>query len=290
MTRIGWADGQMPVLRRIRERFAEERPLAGVRVGCCLHVTAETANLVRALIAGGAEVAVCAPNPLSTQDDVASALAESGAAVHARHGDDPAAGLAAVVASKPQLTMDDGADLISALAGEDLIGGTEETTTGVIRARALDLAFPVIAINEGRAKDLFDNRYGTGQSTLDGLLRATNVLLAGRRVIVVGYGRCGRGVAARAKGAGAQVIVCEVEPLAALEAAMDGFDVMPALQAAEQGDLFVTATGNRDALRAEHFDRMRNGAILCNAGHFDVEIDLSALPAERREVRPQVEE
>ena len=293
MGRIDWADGQMPVLRAIRERFAVERPLADVRVGCCLHVTAETANLVRALVAGGAEVSVCAPNPLSTQDDVAEALAGYGATVHARHGEDPSAGLEAVVASSPELTMDDGADLISALARHELIGGTEETTTGVIRARALDVAFPVIAINEGRAKDLFDNRYGTGQSTLDGLLRATNILLAGRRVVVIGYGHCGRGVAARANGAGAQVIVCEVDPLAALEAAMDGYEVMPALDAAAHGDLFITATGNRDVLRGEHFERMRDGAILCNAGHFDVEIDkqaLGELATERREARPLVEE
>jgi adenosylhomocysteinase len=291
--RIEWADGQMPVLREIRARFQREQPLAGVRIGCSLHVTAETANLVRTLIAGGAGVALCAPNPLSTQDDVAGALSDLGAAVHARHGEDPAAGLAAVIASSPQVTMDDGADLVSALAQEKLIGATEETTTGVIRARSLKLAFPLIALNEGRAKDLFDNRYGTGQSTLDGVLRATNVLLAGRRIVVVGYGRCGRGVAARAAGAGAQVIVCEVDPLAALEAAMDGYEVMTAAAAAEHGDLFVTATGNRDALRGEHFERMRDGAILCNAGHFDVEIDKPALAERataRREVRPFVEE
>ena len=280
----------MPVLRSIRERFEREQPFADVRIGCSLHVTAETANLVRALAAGGAQVALCAPNPLSTQDDVADALSGAGVEVHARHGQDPAPGLAAVIASKPELTMDDGADLVSALASEKLIGATEETTTGVIRARQLELAFPLIAINEGRAKDLFDNRYGTGQSTLDGVLRATNVLIAGRRVVVVGYGRCGRGVADRAAGAGAHVIVCEVDPLAALEAAMDGYEVMPALAAAEQGDLFITATGNRDALRGEHFERMRDGAILCNAGHFDVEIDKSALGDDRREVRPQVEE
>jgi adenosylhomocysteinase len=280
----------MPVLRSIRERFAREQPLLDIRVGCSLHVTAETANLVRTLIAGGAEVALCAPNPLSTQDDVVDALGQEGAAVYARYGQDPAEGLAAVVASQPQLTMDDGADLVSALAAGDLIGATEETTTGVIRARALDLGFPLIAIDSGRAKDLFDNRYGTGQSTLDGVLRATNVLLAGRHVVVVGYGRCGRGVADRAKGAGAKVIVCEVDPLAALEAAMDGYEVMPAVDAAAEGDLFVTATGNRGVLRAEHFERMRDGAILCNAGHFDVEIDKAALQGERREVRPQVEE
>jgi adenosylhomocysteinase len=293
ISRIEWADGQMPVLRSIRDRFEHEQPFAGVRIGCSLHVTAETANLVRALIAGGAEVALCAPNPLSTQDDVADALAELGAEVYARHGEDPATGLEAVIATSPQVTMDDGADLVSALADQKLIGATEETTTGVIRARSLKLSFPLIALNEGRAKDLFDNRYGTGQSTLDGVLRATNVLLAGRRVVVVGYGRCGRGVAARAAGAGAQVIVCEVDPLAALEAAMDGYEVMPAATAAERGDLFITATGNRDALRGEHFDRMRDGAILCNAGHFDVEIDKPALAERataRREVRPFVEE
>jgi adenosylhomocysteinase len=289
-SRIEWADGQMPVLRSIRERFAREQPFAGVRIGCSLHVTAETANLVRALVAGGAQVALCAPNPLSTQDDVVDALGDEGADVYARYGQDPAAGLAAVIATEPQLTMDDGADLVSALADRELIGATEETTTGVIRARSLDLRFPLVALNEGRAKDLFDNRYGTGQSTLDGILRATNVLLAGRRVVVIGYGRCGRGVADRAAGAGASVIVCEVEPLAALEAAMDGYEVMPALKAAAQGDLFVTATGNRDALRGEHFERMRDGAILCNAGHFDVEIDKAALKGERREARPQVEE
>src|SRR3954447_15668034 len=280
----------MPVLRSIRDRFTREQPFRDIRMGCSLHVTAETANLVRALVAGGAEVALCAPNPLSTQDDVAEALATAGVTVHARHGQDPAAGLAAVIESKPQLTMDDGADLVSALAAEDLIGATEETTTGVIRARSLQLSFPLIAINEGRAKDLFDNRYGTGQSTLDGILRATNVLLAGRRVVVIGYGHCGRGVAARAAGAGAQVVVCEIDPLAALEAAMDGYEVMPALDAAAAGDLFVTATGNKHVLRAEHLERMRDGAILCNAGHFDVEIDLAALIGERREVRPQVEE
>ena len=280
----------MPVLRSIRERFARERPFAGVRVGCSLHVTAETANLVRALVDGGAELSLCAPNPLSTQDDVADALGHYGVEVHARHGQDPATGLAAVLASKPQLTMDDGADLVSALAADDLVGATEETTTGVIRARQLDLTFPLIAIDSGRAKDLFDNRYGTGQSTLDGVLRATNVLLAGKRVVVLGYGSSGRGVADRAAGAGAQVIVCEVDPLAALEAAMDGHDVMPALRAAEVGDLFITATGNTAVLRAEHFDRMRDGAILANAGHFDVEIDKDGLEGERREVRPQVEE
>src|SRR4051794_22533940 len=290
LDRIEWADGQMPVLRSIRERFVREQPLRDIRVGCSLHVTAETANLVRTLMAGGAEVALCAPNPLSTQDDVVDALSGDGAAVHARYGQDPAAGREAVIATSPQLTMDDGADLVSALAGEALIGATEETTTGVIRARSLDLSFPLVAIDTGRAKDLFDNRYGTGQSTLDGVMRATNVLLAGRRVVVIGYGRCGRGIADRAAGAGANVIVCEVDPLAALEAAMDGYDVMPALEAAGQGDLFITATGNRNVLRGEHFERMKDGAILANAGHFDVEIDKAGLEGDRREVRPQVEE
>jgi adenosylhomocysteinase len=283
----------MPVLDRIAARFAAERPLDGVRVGCCLHVTAETAVLVQALMAGGADVALCAPNPLSTQEDVASELAQSGAVVHAEFGADPAGGIEAVAAASPQITMDDGADLLSALVGEELIGATEETSTGVIRARSLELRFPVIAIGDGRAKDLFDNRYGTGQSTLDGILRATNVLLAGRRVVVVGYGRCGHGVAARAKGAGAQVIVCEVDPLRALEAAMDGYQVLPAHDAAAVGDLFITATGNTGALRGEHFERMKDGAMLANAGHFDVEIDkaaLGALATERRRTRPMLEE
>src|SRR5437763_4643111 len=260
MARIEWAAGQMPVLARIAGRFARELPFAGVRVGLSLHVTAETGVLVRALMAGGADVALCAPNPLSTQDEVAEELAASGVAVHARHGEDPAVGLEAVVATLPQLTMDDGADLIAALAGSELIGATEETTTGVIRARSLEVGFPVVAVNEGRAKDLFDNRYGTGQSTLDGVLRATNVLLAGRTVVVVGYGRCGRGVAARADGAGAQVVVCEVDALRALEAAMDGYRVLPAVDAAAVGDLFITATGNRHVLTREHFERMKDGA------------------------------
>jgi adenosylhomocysteinase len=283
----------MPVLARIAGRFAKERPFAGVRMGCSLHVTAETAVLVRALMAGGAEVALCAPNPLSTQDDVADALAADGASVHARHGEDPSHGLAAVVESAPQLTMDDGADLIASLAAEDLIGATEETTTGVIRARSVEVRFPVIAVNEGRAKDLFDNRYGTGQSTLDGILRATNVLIAGRRVVVIGYGRCGQGVAARAAGAGAQVVVCEVDPLRALEAAMDGYEVLPAADAARAGDIFVTASGSRDALRREHFEVMKDGALLANAGHFDVEIDkpaLAELATARTRPRPFVEE
>src|SRR5207302_2032825 len=233
--------------------------------------------LVQALVAGGASVALCAPNPLSTQDEVAEELAASGVAVHARHGEDPAVGLEAVVATLPQLTMDDGADLIAALAGSELIGATEETTTGVIRARSLEVGFPVVAVNEGRAKDLFDNRYGTGQSTLDGVLRATNVLLAGRTVVVFGYGWCGKGVAMRAKGAGAQVVVCEISPVRALEAKMDGFEVMKGVEAARKGDVYISVNGWCDALTGKHFDAMKDGAIVCNAGHFDVEINLGEL-------------
>jgi adenosylhomocysteinase len=284
----------MPVLGQIRERFASEQSLSGVVVAASLHVTAETAALVRTLIAGGAGVGLAAANPLSTQDDVAAALVEDGATVFAVHGE--AADLAALAALEPQITMDDGADLISML-GDGVIGGTEETVTGVIRARALEaagkLAFPVVAVNEGGAKELFDNRYGTGQSTLDGILRAANVLLAGSSVVVIGYGRCGQGVASRAAGAGARVIVCEVDPLRALEAAMDGYEVMPAEKAAAVGDVFVTATGNRAVLSSAHFERMRDGAILCNTGHFDVEIDKAALDSitnELRHPRPLVAE
>jgi adenosylhomocysteinase len=304
--RIEWADAQMPVLRSIRERFAAERPLAGIRVGACLHVTSETANLVRTLRAGGAEVALCAPNPLSTQDDVAAALAAEGEAeVHAVHGEDVdawAARVAAVVGRRPQVTLDDGADLISALHSradlvEGLLGGTEETTTGLVRLRALEaggtLACPVMAVNEAYTERAFNDRHGTGQSALDGIVRATNLLLAGRTVVVLGYGWTGRGVAMRAKGLGAAVIVCEVDPLRALEARMDGMDVMPALVAAERGDVFITVTGNRDVLGPAHFERMKDGAVLANAGHFDVEIDVRALgelAPGHREVRPLVEQ
>jgi adenosylhomocysteinase len=266
----------MPVLRSIRERFARERPLDGVRVGACLHITAETANLVRALAAGGAEVVLTAANPLSTQDDVAEALE---AEVHGRRGDDAAAyaaGVAAVAKGKPQLALDDGADLIAAThAG--LVGATEETTTGLVRLRAMELKCPVLAVNEALAERAFNDRYGTGQSALDGIIRATNVLLAGRTVVVFGYGWTGRGVALRARGAGAHVVVCEVDAVRALEARMEGFSVMPALTAAERGDVFITVTGSRAVLRAEHFARMKDGAVLANAGHFDVEIDLDAL-------------
>jgi adenosylhomocysteinase len=298
----------MPVLRSIRERFGRERPLAGVVVGACLHVTSETANLVRALQAGGAQVALCASNPFATQDDVAAALAERhGAEVHARHGEDAdawAQHVAAVVARGPQVTLDDGADLLGALHAarpdllERLLGGTEETTTGLVRLRAMEaegaLACPVIAVNEARAERAFNDRFGTGQSVVDGILRTTNLLLAGHTVVVLGYGWTGRGVALRAHGLGASVIVCEVDPLRALEARMEGFEVLPALDAAERGDVFVTVTGVRDVLRAEHFARMKDGAVLANAGHFDVEISLQDLRAAAvggiREARPLVEQ
>jgi adenosylhomocysteinase len=305
--RIEWADGQMPVLRSIRERLAAERPLAGLRIGACLHVTAETACLVRALAAGGAEVGLCAANPLTTQDEVVAAVAAEGADVRGRRGEDADAYASHVVAvvdgTRPQVTLDDGADLLTVIHAarpellDGLVGGTEETTTGLLRLRALEaegrLACPVIAVNEARTERLFNDHYGTGQSTLDGILRATNLLLAGRTMVVLGFGFTGKGVALRARGAGAQVIVCEVDPMRALEARMEGFEVMPALVAAERGDVFVTVTGGRDVLRAEHFERMKDGAVLANAGHFDVEIDLVALRGGAdsvREVRPLVEQ
>jgi adenosylhomocysteinase len=297
----------MPVLREIRERFERERPLDGITLGCCLHVTTETANLVRTLIAGGADVGLCASNPLSTQDETAAALVDRhGAEVFAIYGEDTDTyyrHIDAVCDKRPQITMDDGADVISVLHGKrtdqipDVIGGTEETTTGVIRLRALEaegkLGFPIMAVNEADTKHLFDNRYGTGQSTLDGILRATNVLLAGCRVVIIGYGWCGRGVAVRAKGAGAHVIVCEVDPLRALEAVMDGYEVMRSVDAAAAGDVFISVTGGRDALTRQHFELMKDGAIVCNAGHFDVEInksDLDAITERKREARPLVEE
>jgi adenosylhomocysteinase len=297
----------MPVLRSIRERFARERPFDGLRVGMCLHVTTETANLVRTLFAGGAEVALCAANPLDTQDDVAAALVErDGARVHAIHGEDMATyyrHIEAVLDTRPRLTMDDGADLLTTLHGQrpqqlgELVGGTEETTSGIVRLRALEaagqLAFPIVAVNEARTKHLFDNRYGTGQSTLDGILRATNLLLAGRVVVVFGFGWCGQGIAARAKGAGAHVVVCEVDAVRALEAKLEGYEVLPGVAAAAKGDVLITATGGRDVVGREHYAAMRDGAILCNAGHFDVECDLAALrelAVERREVRPHVEQ
>jgi adenosylhomocysteinase len=297
----------MPVLRQIRERFASERPLEGLAISACLHVTAETAGLVRALQAGGASVAICASNPLSTQDDVAAALVDRhDTEVYAIHGEDPPTyyrHIEAVCDRHPRVTLDDGADLISMLHAQreeqlpEILGGTESTTTGALRVRALEaagrLAFPVLAVSDAAAASLIENRYGTGQSTLDGIVRATNVLLAGSRVVVLGYGSSGRGVALRARGAGAKVIVCEVDPLRALEAAMEGYEVMPAAEAAALGDVFVTVTGNRAVLSTAHFKSMKDGALLCNAGHFDVEIDkpaLDKLTKAKRPVRPLVEE
>ncbi len=298
----------MPVLRSLRERFERERPLEGVVVAASLHVTAETANLMRALVAGGARAALCAANPLATQDDVAAALVEHyGIEVHAVRGEDAdsvARNVAALVQLQPEVTLDDGADLLSVMhAGRPdqvarMLGGTEETRTGLLRLRALEaegrLGCAVLAVNEAQTERTFNDRLGTGQSTLDGIVRATNLLLAGRTLVVVGYGWTGKGIALRAKGAGASVVVCEVDPLAALEARMDGCEVMPSLAAAERGDVFITATGGRDALGREHLQRMKDGAVLANAGHFDVEIDLVALRelagGAVREVRPLVEE
>jgi adenosylhomocysteinase len=305
--RIDWADRHMPVLASIRQRFERDQPLEGIQLGLCLHVTTETANLVRTLTAGGADVALCASNPLSTQDDVAAALVDRhGVEVYAINGEGNEAYYAhinAVCDKHPKITMDDGADVIGVLHGErqeqlsEVIGGTEETTTGVIRLRALEaegrLGFPIIAVNEANTKHLFDNRYGTGQSTLDGVIRATNVLIAGKRVVVVGYGWCGRGVAMHAKGHGAHVIVCEVDPLRALEAVMDGYEVMPGVEAAAEGDIFITVTGDMHAIGADHFDVMKDGAIVANSGHFNVEIDIPALEKickGRREARPLVDE
>ena len=303
--RVEWAESQMPVLRSIRERVEREHPLQGVRIAACLQVTAETACLMNTLSAGGAEVALCAANPLTTQDDVAAALVDGGLPVLARRGEDVdtySQHVAALAGWAPQVTLDDGADLLVLMhdrgeALEGLVGGAEETTTGLLRLRRLEaegrLACPVMAVNESRTERTFNDRYGTGQSALDGILRATNLLLAGRTLVLLGYGVTGKGIAQRARGAGAAVVVCEVDPLRALEARMDGFDVMPALEAAERGDLFVTVTGSRAVLRREHFERMKNGAVLANAGHFDVEIDLASLGemgGEPRTVLPLVEQ
>jgi adenosylhomocysteinase len=329
-TRIEWADASMPVLRQIRERFAKEKPLRGVRLSACLHVTSETANLARTLTAGGADLVLCASNPLSTQDEVAASLvADYGVATYAIKGEDHASyydHIRAALAHRPNMTMDDGADLVSSLlflaldrdaevdpvvrqwaqglskderkalfAG--VIGGTEETTTGVIRLKAMEkagvLKFPVVAVNEAKTKHFFDNRYGTGQSTLDGIVRATNLLVAGLNVVVAGYGWCGRGVAMRARGLGAQVIVTELDPTKAIEAALDGFRVMTMAEAVPIGDIFVTVTGNKGVLRDEHFRAMKDGAVICNSGHFNVEIDIPALEKlarERRPIREFVEE
>ena len=304
--RIEWADRHMPVLRQIRERFESEKPLDGVRLAACLHVTTETANLTRTLLAGGADVTLCASNPLSTQDDTAAALVDRyGASVFAINGEDNDTyydHIKSAVDARPQITMDDGADVVSVLHGDrtdvlsDVIGGTEETTTGVIRLKALEadgkLGYPIVAVNDAITKHFFDNRYGTGQSTLDGVIRATNVLIAGMKVVVIGYGMCGKGVAMRAKGHGAHVIVCEIDPLRALEALMDGFEVMKGVDAAATGDVFVSVTGNRDAISGEMFAQMKSGAIVCNAGHFDVEInkgELDDITEETFEARPFVE-
>jgi len=304
--RVEWAERQMPVLRSIRERFRKEQPLKGLRVAACLHVTTETANLMMTLKSGGAEVALCASNPLSTQDDVAAWLAEQGVATFAIRGvdrEDYYAHIGAALDIRPQVTMDDGADLVSTLHDSrssqlgDVIGGTEETTTGVIRLRSMEadgvLRYPIIAVNDAKTKHFFDNRYGTGQSTIDGILRATNILLAGTNFVVAGYGWCGRGVAMRARGMGANVIVVEVDPLKALEAVMDGYRVMPMKEAAKVGDIFVTLTGDIQVIRREHFEAMKDGAIVCNSGHFNVELDLKALAEmarSKRSVRPMVEE
>lgn len=297
--RIDWAEQEMPVLRLIRERFERERPLEGIRMGACLHVTTETANLMRTLKAGGADVYLCASNPLSTQDDVAAALVELyGVPTFAVKGEDNETyyrHIHAVLDHAPQLTMDDGADLVSTLHKdrtellEYVIGGTEETTTGVIRLRAMAadgvLRYPIVAVNDALTKHFFDNRYGTGQSTLDGLVRATNILVAGKVFVVGGYGWCARGIAMRARGMGANIIVTEVDPLRALEAVMDGFRVMPMLEAARQGDIFVTSTGDVNVIDRHHFEVMKDGAIVANSGHFNVEINIPALEELAAEVR-----
>ena len=328
--RIAWAEASMPVLRQIRERFEKEKPLEGVRLSACLHVTTETANLARTLAAGGADLVLCASNPLSTQDDVAASLVfDDGISVYAIKGEDHETyyqHIRAALAHRPNVTMDDGADLVSSLLflalGKDadvdpvirawaktlsaadrrallegIVGGTEETTTGVIRLKAMEkdgvLKFPVVAVNEARTKHLFDNRYGTGQSTLDGIVRATNLLVAGLNIVVAGYGWCGRGVAMRARGLGGQVIVTEIDPTKAIEAVLDGYRVMTMEEAAPQGDVFVTVTGNKSVLRDEHFRAMKSGAVVCNSGHFNVEIDipaLAALSSGRRMIREFVEE
>ncbi|HVY60678.1 MAG TPA: adenosylhomocysteinase [Planctomycetota bacterium] len=302
--RIEWAEMDMPVLRMVRERFEKERPLAGMRMSACLHVTAETANLVRTLKAGGADVVLCASNPLSTQDDVAAALVEHyGIATYAIKGEDSATyyrHLEAAVKHKPNVTMDDGADLVTLILQKfpeqapDVVGSMEETTTGVIRLRAMAkdgvLKFPVYAVNDAKTKHFFDNRYGTGQSTIDGVIRATDLLLAGMQVVVAGYGYCGKGVAARARGMGALVTVCEVDAIRALEAAMDGFQVAPMAEAVKRGQLFITVTGDKHVVRPEHFRAMRDGAIVCNSGHFNVELDLEGLAKIAKKVEKGVRE
>ena len=304
--RIEWASREMPVVKLIRERFSREKPFSGIRVSACLHITTETANLALALKEGGADLILCASNPLSTQDDAAAALVDYGIPANAIKGEDEVTyykHINTVLDSKPQLTVDDGADLVTTLHTKrsdlikDVIGGTEETTTGVIRLRsqekAGELKYPVIAVNDAQTKHLFDNRYGTGQSTIDGVTRATNILWAGKKVVVCGYGWCGRGVALRAKGLGSLVIVTEVEPLRALEAAMDGFQVMPLLAAAKEGDIFITVSGDKNVIDKAHLQVMKDGAILANSGHFNVEINIPALESlasSKRMIRPFVDE
>ncbi len=307
LDRIEWADQSMPVLRLIRERFEKEKPLKGIRVAACLHVTTETANLARTLKAGGAELRICASNPLSTQDDTAASLVKDFEipvfAIKGEDNDTYYSHLHSALETGPQITMDDGADLVSAILADKkelipgIIGSTEETTTGIIRLRSMAedkvLRFPVISVNDADTKHLFDNRYGTGQSTLDGITRATNLLLAGTRFVVVGYGWCGRGVAMRARGMGSHVVVCEVEAVRALEAIMDGFQVMPIGEAAKVGKIFVTLTGNKNVIRKEHFEVMLDGAVVANSGHFNVELDipgLEALSKQKRTVREFLEE
>ena len=305
--KIEWANQQMPVLQSIRKQFIKEQPLKGVRIAACLHVTSETANLAITLRDGGADVVLCASNPLSTQDEVAACLVKDySIPTFAIKGEDNAtyyAHLSAALDHKPQITMDDGADLVTMLLTKRtelvsaVIGGTEETTTGVVRLRAMakdgTLKYPIIAVNDAQTKHFFDNRYGTGQSTIDGILRATNLLLAGLKFVVAGYGWCGRGVAMRAKGLGADVIVTEISPVRAIEAVMDGYRVMPMAEAARVGDIFVTVTGNKNVLAGEHFERMKDGAVLCNSGHFNVEIDIPTLEkmsSAKRPARPFVDE
>jgi len=305
--RIEWADRTMPVLRQILERFATEKPLKGVRIAACLHVTTETGNLMRTLVAGGAEAVLCASNPLSTQDEVAAALvSEYGVPTFAIKGESNETyyqHINATLDTRPTVTMDDGADLVTTIFSQrpdlitGVIGGTEETTTGVIRLKSMAannvLRYPIIAVNDAQTKHMFDNRYGTGQSTVDGIIRSTNVLMAGTRFVVIGYGWCGRGIAMRARGLGARVVVVEIDAVKGIEAVMDGYDVMPIADAAKIGDVFVTVTGNKNVIRQEHFATMKDGAIVCNSGHFNVELDipgLGALAVSEREVRPFVHE
>lgn len=301
--KIYWAESKMPVLRLIRQRFKKEKPLRNYRIGCCLHVTTETANLVRTLKAGGAEVFLSASNPLSTQDYVAAALAKDGIGVFARNGESRKAyyeNMERVLENKPEVLIDDGADLISTVHKKRIkgvLGGTEETTTGVIRLKQMErdkvLNFPIVAVNDSLTKHLFDNRYGTGQSTIDGILRATNILISGSNFVVAGYGWCGRGLAMRAKGHGAQVVVTEVDPVKALEARMDGYMVMPMADAAKIGDVFITVTGDINVIRKEHMQKMKDGAIIGNSGHFDVEIDkrgLASITKKKRAIRDFCEE